>query len=82
MYKGYIDPDSLLKQGDAVSQATNLSIPIQAYGAGNFLLLEGDSVNGKGYLKKVIDSRYWAAMDYIAAEADLARLHENQKDSL
>ena len=69
MYKGEISPDSLLAQGetDALQYVT------QGYGVGNWFLANGDSVKAFDIFEKVLDSGYWAAFGFIAAEADVVR---------
>lgn len=69
MYKGEISPDSLLAQGetDALQYVT------QGYGVGNWYLANGDSTKAFDIFQKVLDSGYWAAFGFIAAEADVVR---------
>ena len=71
MYKGYLDPDSLMQidPGDDL----DLKLATAGYGLGNYYLSEGDTLLGREIFQNVIDGRYWAAFGYIAAEADLAR---------
>ncbi len=80
MYKGLIEPDSLLKTGSATSPTDrDLAIATQGYGVGNYYLYEGDSARALPVLQDVVDGRYWAAFGYIAAEADLARIKQKGK---
>ncbi|MBN4056352.1 hypothetical protein JYT20_01390 [Rhodothermus sp. AH-315-K08] len=71
MYKGLVSPDSLLGAGEALDMAT------QGYGVGNYYLLEGDSSRAQETFRAVLETGYWAAFGYIAAEADLARMAEH-----
>ena len=80
MYKGYVDPESLLasaQKSDTITTSTkveqDLRLATTGYGVANFLVSEGDSVLGEEILEDIVDGRYWAAFGYIAAEADLAR---------
>lgn len=75
MYKGMIDPDSLLQITDTISpDDRDLALATRGYGVANYYLNNGDSTLGTGMLQEIVDGRYWAAFGYIAAEADLARL--------
>ena len=79
MYKGYVEPESLLTSSDeedALTEATgdqDLRMATTGYGVGNYYLSEGDSLLGEEIFQDIIDGRHWAAFGYIAAEADLAR---------
>ena len=74
MYKGYIEPESLLTEGEGDTLGgKGLQQATAGYGVGNYYLSEGDSLLGKEIFQDVIDGRNWAAFGYIAAEADLAR---------
>lgn len=79
MYKGLIEPDSLLQ----IKQPTHLTdhtitMANQAYGVGSYYLVNGESEKGSKILHDVMDGRYWVALGYIAAEADLARLKKEE----
>ncbi len=71
MYKGYVDPESLLNPKSTNDQG--LGMATAGYGVGNYYLSEGDSLLGREIFQEIIDGRQWAAFGYIAAEADLAR---------
>ncbi|MBO6575624.1 MAG: hypothetical protein JJ896_11525 [Rhodothermales bacterium] len=68
MYRGMMEPDSLLGDGAALEMAT------QGYGVGNYYLVEGDTARALTTFAGVLDTGFWPAFGYIAAEADLARL--------
>jgi tetratricopeptide (TPR) repeat protein len=68
MYKGEIPPDSLLNPN-----AEPLQFVTQGYGVANWYLANGDTARANAILDKVLESGYWAAFGYIAAEADVAR---------
>jgi len=68
-YKGQLPADSLLTPG----QTDELQYVTQGYGVGNWYLAEGDSARARQIFDRVLQSGYWAAFGYIAAEADVAR---------
>ena len=68
MYKGEIPPDSLLDPS-----AEPLQYVTQGYGVANWYMANGDTTRANAILDKVLESGYWAAFGYIAAEADVAR---------
>ncbi len=74
MYKGLKKPEDLLNL-DAPPADTDalLNTVTQGYGVGNWYWYNGDSARAKEIFQKVIDTGYWAAFGYIAAEADLTR---------
>ncbi len=72
MYKGLIEPDSLLDLTNAVESA-QLDIVTQGYGVGNWFYYNGQEAKGKDVFQKVVEQQYWPAFGYIAAEAELAR---------
>jgi tetratricopeptide (TPR) repeat protein len=67
MYKGLLEPDSLLGAEDELDLAT------QGYGVANWYLYNGDSAAAETLFRRVVDGDYWPAFGYIAAEAELAR---------
>lgn len=69
MYKGIINPDSLLD----TKNASDLDIATQGYGVGNWYFYNGEIEKAKGIFARVRKGKYWAAFGYIAAEADLQR---------
>lgn len=69
MYKGELPADSLLSQGET----DPLQYVTQGYGVGNWYLANGDSTKAFAIFDKVVNSGYWAAFGFIAAEADIAR---------
>ena len=75
MYKGMMDPDSLLRISDTTSpDDRDLALATRGYGVANYYLNQGDSTMGTEMMGDIVDGRYWAAFGYIAAEADLARM--------
>ena len=73
MYKGLIQPDSLLKV-DANAEDVDLALATQGYGVGNWYLCEGDTAKAKEIFTKVVSGKHFSAFGFVAAEADLARL--------
>jgi tetratricopeptide (TPR) repeat protein len=69
MYKGLVEPDSLLDP----KSAEELQFVTQGYGVANWYLANGDSARANELLDRVLASGYWAAFGFIAAEADVAR---------
>lgn len=67
VYKGELAPEALM------SAENDLNILTQGYGLAQFYLFQGDSAKSTELLEKVLDTNYWAAFGYIAAEADLYR---------
>lgn len=68
-YKGELPADSLLTEG----QTDELQYVTQGYGVGNWYLAEGDTTRAHAIFDRLLDTGYWAAFGYIAAEADVAR---------
>lgn len=75
MYHGYLSPDSLMQPPEGEDAA--LTLATQGYGVGNWYLTEGDTTNALALFERVLETGYWAAFGYIAAEADLARFVED-----
>lgn len=72
MYKGEVAPQVLLddEEADALTLAT------QGYGVGAWHLVNGDTARAARIFRRVLETGYWPAFGYIAAEAELARLRE------
>lgn len=69
MYKGLIDPDTLLDE----TEANPLEWVTQGYGLAFWMRENGETAKADSILNKVIATGYWSAFGYIAAEADLNR---------
>lgn len=65
LYKGEIQPDELLEADN------DLNILTQGYGLAQYYFIQGDTTKANQLLQRVIDTNYWAAFGYIAAEAEL-----------
>lgn len=77
MYHGFLSPDSLMQPPAGEDAA--LTLATQGYGVGNWYLTEGDTTKALDLFERVLDTGYWAAFGYIAAEADLARFSEEAR---
>ena len=75
MYKGTIEPDSLLNV-NASHEDVDLALATQGYGVGNWYLCKGDTVKAKEIFTKVVSGKHFAAFGFIAAEAELQRLQK------
>jgi hypothetical protein len=71
-YKGELEEGDL--QGDGSSPA-NAAI---AYGVANWHLANGDTERGTELLEEIVAQDGWAAFGSIAAEADLARMQNEE----
>ena len=72
VFKGVFEPDHLLESGaDALQNAT------LAYGIGNWHYMNGRTERAFGIWENLYDpeSSQWPAFGFIAAEAELARMH-------
>ena len=54
--------------------AEPLTVATLGYGAGNYYLVQGDTLAAAALFERVLETGFWPAFGYIAAEADLARL--------
>lgn len=75
MYKGMVQPESLLNLQAENDPDLGVTLATQGYGVGNWYLANGDTTKAKEIFQMVVDSPIWAAFGYIAAEAELARLN-------
>lgn len=65
LYKGELSPEELLDADN------DLNILTQGYGLAQYYFIQGDSIKANEILNEVIETNYWAAFGYIAAEVDL-----------
>lgn len=74
VYKGRVPPDSLI--GVGLAEADPLAVATHGYGLGAWYLVQGDRLRAGQTFRRVLETGYWPAFGYIAAEADLAALEE------
>jgi dipeptidyl-peptidase-4 len=75
-YKGELEEADLLTDGSSPSDAAI------AYGVANWHLANGDTERGTELLEEIVARGGWAAFGFIAAEADLDRLRNEEADNL
>jgi tetratricopeptide (TPR) repeat protein len=75
MYKGLLDPSELLDLG-ADNLEDQLDLVTQGYGVGNWYFYNDDTARATEIFRMILETDYWAAFGYIAAEADLHRISE------
>lgn len=76
MYKGVYEPEDLLRAGgDAVSSAT------YAYAVANWYLYNGRRDEALALMRRIVKGGNWMPFGFIAAEADLARLEREGRES-
>ena len=73
MYKGLIQPDSLLKVG-ANTEDVDLALATQGYGVGNWYLCQGDTAKAVEVFNTVVSGKHFSAFGFIASEVELQRL--------
>lgn len=69
MYKGHLPPDSLIAF-DALDEDNAIRIVTQVYGVANYFLMHCDTLRAAELIDKILETPYWAAFGYIAAEAE------------
>ncbi len=69
MYKGQIEPVEVLD----VKSASGLEFATLGYGVGYWYLHAGQTETAMKVFRQVVESLYWPAFGYIAAEVELAR---------
>lgn len=73
LYKGEVPVDWVLHaNADGTMSVTDATA---AYGVASFHILEGRRAEGEALLRRIVAGGQWGAFGYIAAEADLARMH-------
>jgi poly(3-hydroxybutyrate) depolymerase len=71
-YKGEIEESDLAADGSSPADAAT------AYGIANWHLANGDTERGVELLEEIVARDGWAAFGFIAAEADLARMKNEE----
>lgn len=72
LYKGQLKPEDLLDAGDN----NTLNLLTQGYGVAMWYYYAGETDRAKSILSDIIETNYWAAFGYIAAEAEIAAWNE------
>ena len=57
-----------------IEEATDLELATVGYGIGCWHLYNYDEPTARTYFEKIVDSKYWPAFGFIAAEAELFRM--------
>ncbi|MDP4711496.1 MAG: hypothetical protein NWR67_07175 [Saprospiraceae bacterium] len=75
MYAGQKEAAELLNLDPAVPVSDKLlTLVTQGYGVGNWYLYNGDTTQAIGVFQQMLETAYWPAFGYLAAEAELSRL--------
>ncbi|MEM7103407.1 MAG: hypothetical protein AAF502_09780 [Bacteroidota bacterium] len=72
MYKGLKQPEDLLDFENTDDEA-RIDIVTQGYGVGNWYLYNGEEEKAFTLFNQLLESDYWSAFGYIAAEAEVFR---------
>lgn len=72
VYKGEMSPDSLT--GGSLADADPLAVATHGYGLGAWRLVQGDLPGAREAFRQVLETRYWPAFGYIAAEAEIREM--------
>lgn len=76
LYKGQLPADSLV--GGSLTDAEPLVVATYGYGLGAWWLIQGDQIRARDAFQRVLDTGYWPAFGYIAAEAELRTLRNDR----
>ena len=71
MYKGVYTPEQLLNPTDNRPEDRLLTLATQGYGVGSWYLYNGDHQKAIEIYNQVLETGFWSAFGYIAAEAEL-----------
>ena len=70
LYAGVVTPDNLLTPADT----DDVQIATLSYGAGNWLLVQGDEARARAWFERATQTGGWPAFGFILAETELRRL--------
>jgi photosystem II stability/assembly factor-like uncharacterized protein/tetratricopeptide (TPR) repeat protein len=70
LYAGAVTPEKLLTPADTDA----VQIATLSYGAGNWLLVQGDKTGARAWFERATRTDGWPAFGFILAEAELRRL--------
>jgi tetratricopeptide (TPR) repeat protein len=79
VYKGELPSDSLL--GDSPTDAEPLAVATHGYGLGAWYLVRGETQRAADVFRRVLQTGYWPAFGYIAAEAELRAMEAGSEGS-
>ena len=71
LYKGLKKPEELLDFSETELD-NQLNLVTQGYGVGNWYLYNGDTTLAFEIFNKILETDYWSAFGYLAAEAEVA----------
>lgn len=74
MYKGMYTPEQLLNPEQDRDEDRLLTLATQGYGVGTWYLYNGDPERAHQIYQQIIETGFWAAFGYIAAETELLKL--------
>ncbi len=60
----------------AIAEASDLSMATIGYAVGAWYLYSGKENEARKYFKKIVQSKYWPAFGFIAAETELFRMNK------
>jgi len=69
-YKGQKSVEDLFN----IEEASDLELATIGYGIGCWYLYNNDEATAKTYFEKIVETKYWPAFGFIAAEAELFRM--------
>lgn len=78
VYKGELTPDSLMP----AAETSALTVATHGYGLGAWHLVRGDTGRARATFRRVLETGYWPAFGYIAAEAELRELEAPEDPAL
>ena len=75
MYKGAYTPEELLNPTDNRPEDRLLTLATQGYGVATWYLYNGDQEEAKRIYNQVLETGFWSAFGFIAAEVELVKLN-------
>jgi tetratricopeptide (TPR) repeat protein len=69
-YKGQKSAEDIFN----IEEASDLELATIGYGIGCWYLYNNDKATAKTYFEKIVETKYWPAFGFIAAEAELFRM--------
>ncbi len=69
-YKGQKSVEEIF----VLDKATDLELATLGFGIGCWYLYNADKDTAKSYFEKIVETKYWPAFGFIAAEAELSRM--------